>query len=164
MFDVFKNIEVKDTDKRGKSLFAKRDFKKDEVVFVAFGKIVSYYTQYTIPIARDLMIEPRTPEGNPVQYICHSCEPNLGIKNRTLFVAMRDIKEGEELFVHYGFLGYSFGKEMTEDGKELAEFDKTCRCGAANCAGYFRGYVDLSEEEKEKWKGYISDYLLHENN
>lgn len=161
MYNIVDHIEVRETFNRGKSLFAKHDFKKDDVVFVASGKIVNYYTQYTIPISRDLMIEPRTPKGNPVQYICHSCDPNLGIKNRTLFVAMRDIKKDEELLVHYGFLGDEFGKEMTEDGEANAKFDLTCSCGAPNCAGIFRGYKDFTPEEREKYKEYISDYLFN---
>lgn len=160
MYNILDHIEIKETSNHGKSLFAKHDFKKDEIVFLASGKIVKYPTQYTIPISKDLFIEPRTPKDNPVQYICHSCDPNLGLKNRTLFVAMRDINAGEELLVHYGFLGYEFGKEMTEDGKSQVKFDMTCHCGASNCAGYFRGYKDFTPEEREKWKEYISDYLL----
>ena|SRR6266567_1433505 len=160
MYNILDHIEVHETSTHGKSLFAKHAFKKDDIVFVASGKIVNYPTQYTIPIDQNLFIEPRTPKGNPVQYICHSCDPNLGIKSSTLFVAMRNIKAGEELFVHYGFLGYEFGKEMSEDGKETVKFDLTCHCGASNCVGRFRGHKEFTLEERTKWKGYISDYLL----
>jgi len=159
-YDIHENIEVKESPGKGKSLFAKRDFKKDEIVFVAFGKIVDYHTDYTIPIDHDLMIEPRTPEGNLVQYICHSCEPNVGIQDRSLFVAMRDIAQGEEIVTNYAFLGYEFGKEMNEDGQGRKAFDRTCRCGTKSCKGTMQAYKDLDPEEREKHRNYISDYLL----
>lgn len=163
LYDINANIEVRDTGKYGKSLFAKRDFKKDEIVFVVFGKVVNYHTDYTIPIDHNLMIEPRTPKGNPVQYLCHSCNPNIGIHDRTIFVAMRDILSGEEVLTHYGFLGYEFGCEMTENGKERKIFDSTCHCGAESCFGRMRGYSEFTPDERERYREYISDYLLDDN-
>ena len=93
-----------------------RPFTKGEIVLVASGRIVTYHTDYTIPIDTDLMIEPRIQEGNPAAYLCHSCDPNVGVRDRSLFVAMRDIGVGEEIRTHYGFIGYEFGHEMTADG------------------------------------------------
>src|SRR3989344_8805037 len=103
------NIYAKESERYGKSLFAQRDFKKDEVVFVAFGAVVTKPNDYTIPIDWKVFIEPRVPEGNLCQHICHSCEPNLGIKQRSLCVAMRNIKKDEEVTVDYGMLGYEYG-------------------------------------------------------
>ena len=100
LFNEAEHLDVKETGEKGKSLFAKHDFKKDDTVFVAFGKIVSYPTDYTIPIDENLKIEPRDP-GSLAQFICHSCEPNVGIKDRTVFVAMRDILKGEEILTSY---------------------------------------------------------------
>ena len=96
-YKIEDNIYAKDTGSYGKSLFAKKDFAKDELIFVAFGPLVKVATQYTIPISKHLKIEPRLPEGNICQYICHSCDPNMGIKDRTCLVAMRDIKKDEEI-------------------------------------------------------------------
>lgn len=104
LFNNAEHVEVKDTTGKGLSLFAVHDFKKDEVVFVAGGKIVNYATDYTIPIDHELKFEPRIP-GNEAQYLCHSCEPNIGIHDRTLFVAMRDIQKGEEVVTNYAFFG-----------------------------------------------------------
>lgn len=59
IFNSSEHIEVKETPNRGKSLFAKHNFKKDEVVFVAYGKIIRYATDYTIPISFDLYITKR---------------------------------------------------------------------------------------------------------
>src|SRR3989338_4766852 len=111
MWSNERNIEAKDRIPYGKSLFALRDFKKDEVVFVAYGAIVTKATDYTIPIDWKIFIEPRIPEGNICQYISHSCEPNLGIKQRSLFVAMKDIKKGEEITIDYAMIGYEYEGE-----------------------------------------------------
>lgn len=94
------------------------------------------------------------------QYVNHSCEPNIGVKNRSVFVAMRDISKGEELVTSYAFLGYEYGKEMTVDGKEKVEVNRKCNCGTKSCTGYLQCYKDMSEERKVKYKEYIFDYLL----
>jgi SET domain-containing protein len=95
------------------------------------------------------------PEGNLSQYICHSCEPNLGIKERTLFVAMRDIKKGEEVVIDYAMIVPEF-PEPAWDGWE----DWKCSCGRVSCRGKVKGYNQLSKQEQEKYKGYVSDFLL----
>ncbi len=153
MWSNEQNIEAKNRPPYGKSLFARKDFKKDEVVFVAYGAIVTKTTDYTIPIDWKVLIEPRIPDGNICQYICHSCEPNLGIKQRSLFVAMKDIKKGEEVTIDYAMIGYEYGDELSEDGR-------ICKCGKPTCRGKMGSYKELSEELKKKYEGYISDYLL----
>ena len=146
-FDSNEALEVKETVRRGKSLFAKKDFKKDKIVFVVYGAIAMYYTDYTIPIDHDLMIEPRIP-GSPGQYLCHSCEPNVGVKSRSLFVAMRDIKKGEEVVTNYAFLAYEYGHEKSIDGTKALDLDITCNCDAKNCEGVWGCYKHLSPEKK----------------
>lgn len=153
MYKIEDNIYVKDTGKYGKSLFAKKDFQKDEIVFVAYGPLVKEATLYTIPISNDLKIDPTLPEGNLCQYICHSCDPNLGIKNRTCFVAFKDIKKDEEVTIDYGMIGYEYTDEISETGRE-------CKCGSAMCRGKWGCYKELSSDLKKKYKGYISDYLV----
>lgn len=152
-YKIEHNIYVKDTGKYGKSLFAVRDFKKDEIVFVAFGPLIKHATQYTIPVSDDLKIDPTIPEGNLCQHICHSCEPNLGIKDRTLFVAMRDIKKDEEVRIDYAMIGYEYGDEITDE-------ERMCKCGSKLCRGKMGCYKELPKEIREKYKGYISNFLL----
>jgi uncharacterized protein len=62
--------------------------------------------------------------GSGAQYINHSCEPNLVtriVKGHILYVALRDIRAGEELTVDYRF------------DKKVEKVP--CRCGSAKCRG-----------------------------
>ena len=152
-YKIEDHIYAEETNLYGKSLFAARDFDKDELVFVAFGPLITDATLYTIPISETLKIDPTKPEGNRCQYICHSCDPNLGIKNRTFFVAFKDIKKGEEIRIDYAMIGYEYGDEITEQ-------ERVCKCGSKICRGKMGCYKELPQEIREKYKGYISDFLL----
>ncbi|MEP6741485.1 MAG: SET domain-containing protein-lysine N-methyltransferase [bacterium] len=62
--------------------------------------------------------------GNGTHYINHSCQPNAFMKilyGHILFIALRDIRPGEEVTIDY---------EST-----LHSNKKRCICGAASCRG-----------------------------
>ena len=62
--------------------------------------------------------------GNGSQYINHSCEPNCYIKityGHILFIALRDIRPGEEITCDYV--------------ESYHPDDYGCRCGAPRCRG-----------------------------
>jgi SET domain-containing protein len=62
--------------------------------------------------------------GNGTHYINHSCRPNAFMKilyGHILFIALRDIRPGEEITIDY---------EST-----LHSDEKRCSCGANNCRG-----------------------------
>ena len=62
--------------------------------------------------------------GNGTHYINHSCEPNAFMKilyDHILFIALRDIRPGEEITIDY---------EST-----LHSNKKRCICGAPSCRG-----------------------------
>ncbi len=61
---------------------------------------------------------------DPLRFTNHSCQPNAVLRirqGRVEFYAMRDVKVGEELTVHYG--------ETHHEGR------LRCRCGAPGCVG-----------------------------
>ncbi len=63
---------------------------------------------------------------NPARFINHSCAPNCEAEwdeSRIFINALRDIKQGEELFFNYNY--------DLEDYKE-----HPCRCGTPACVGY----------------------------
>ncbi len=154
-YNIEDSIYAKETGVYGKSLFAKKDFKKGEVVFVAFGSITTEPNFYTIPISKDLYIEPRVPEGNLSQYLCHSCEPNLGVKNRSVFVAMCDIKKNEEVTLDYAMIVLEFPEPAWEGWSNWA-----CKCGRKTCKGKVKGYFQLSADEKKKYSGHVSEFII----
>jgi SET domain-containing protein len=155
------DLEVRELEGKGKGLVATRNFKKGEALFVVEGEIINYATDYTIPINEKDLIEPRL-SRNISQFMNHSCDPNIHPgKDGRSYLAMRDIKIGEEVATHYGFLGHAFGNEGTIDGTMPISVDLTCRCGSLKCKGKLRGYDELSNEEKEQYKEYVLPFLLN---
>ena len=70
-------------------------------------------------------------------YFNHSCDPNVVYDKKGNFVALRNIKRNEELFLDYGLI---------TDGK----FKMKCACGATNCRGFVTGKDALNIEFRKK--------------
>jgi uncharacterized protein len=145
-------VYSKDIKTKGKSLFAKNEIKKGEIALIIKGEIVNKPTIYTIPIEKDKFID----DSNLGRYLCHSCNPNCGIKDKTKIVAMRDIKKDEEITIDYAMIVSRYENEMTNE-------NRICKCGEDNCRGELGEYSKLSSNLKKKYKGFISEYLLKLN-
>ena len=63
---------------------------------------------------------------HPVNFINHSCEPNVGYDSADHIVALRRISPGEEIRMDYGTFSFSF------------DHDFKCTCGAWRCRGRVR--------------------------
>jgi SET domain-containing protein len=66
---------------------------------------------------------------NTARYINHACDPNCHTEqfgNTIWFVAIKDIRAGEELTSNYGY-----------DDEDYA--NNPCHCGAHHCCGYILG-------------------------
>lgn len=155
------NVFIDSVSERGdKGMFANKYFKEGEVVWRLFGDTVSYATDYTIPVGKGIAVEPRL-SRSVGQFMNHSCEPNIGTQNNGRdYVAIRPIQKGEELFTHYGFLGYEYGHEKEIDGSGQKVFDLACHCGAPTCKGVLGSFKNFTQEEKEKWRPYILPFLF----
>ena len=81
-----------------------------------------------IQIDDDLFIAPVTEEERELSmlYSNHSCDPNLGMRGEITFVAMRDIRAGEELTHDWA---------MTDDD----DYSIECNCGAPDCRKILTG-------------------------
>lgn len=101
-----------------------------------------------IQIADDLFICPVTEEEREgsVIFSNHSCEPNLGLRGRIVFVAMRDIAADEELTHDWA---------MTDDSDEVTE----CHCGSVRCRRTISGKDWERPELQERYAGFFSSYL-----
>ena len=150
--------EIRASQIHGRGLFATTDIAKDEIVAVKGGHIVDRKTlrqqiapplgPVEIQIDEDLFIAPVTEEERELSmlYSNHSCNPNLGMRGEIKFVAMRDIRAGEELTHDWA---------MTDDD----DYSVECKCGAPDCRKILTGKDWQRPELQKRYAGYFSAYL-----
>src|ERR1700704_3345781 len=126
--------EVRESPIHGRGLFATAKIDKDEIVAVKGGHIVDRKTlrekitpvlgPVEIQIDDELYIAPvtQTEREGSMLYSNHSCDANLGMRGEITFVALRDIRAGEELTHDWC---------VTDDD----DYSIECKCRAANCRG-----------------------------
>lgn len=156
-----KNFQIKNST-WGKGLFAIQDISQGDFIIEWNDGTSEVYTLENI---KDL---PSHAKDHAVQFgenlwidhkdgrnINHSCAPNCGWRGLSTLVAMRDIKNGEELFLDYSTM---------EDSEW--EMPRTCECGSLNCRKKIGGFRFLNKETVgEYMKGkYISEWLVKKYN
>jgi hypothetical protein len=145
-------LRVARADGRGSSLFADRRYKPEEPVMVTVGPIVAVGTRFTVAIAAELFVDP-VPVDNLARYLNHSCDPNVGIRHRTVFVALRDIAAGEEVGIDYAMFVDDYGDEITDE-------QLVCRCGSPHCRGRLGAFDRLPQDLRSKYAPFTSEWLL----
>ena len=150
--------EVHESQIHGRGLFAMADIAEDEIVAVKGGHIIDGKTlrkeitprlaPVEIQIDTDLFIAPVTEQEREASMLCsnHSCNPNLGIRGEITFVAMRDIRAGEELTHDWA---------MTDDD----DYSIECKCGTSNCRKILTGKDWQRPDLQKRYAGYFSAYL-----
>ena len=150
--------EVRESKIHGRGLFATADIAKDEVVAVKGGHIISReqlrekitprFGPVEIQIDDNLFIAPVTEEEREgsMLYSNHSCDANIGMRGEITFVAMRDVRAGEELTHDWA----------TTDNDD---YSVECNCGATNCRKILTGRDWQRPELQKRYAGYFSAYL-----
>jgi len=150
--------EVRESEIHGRGLFATRDIAKGEVVAVKGGHIVDREMlrreitpklgPVEIQIGDDLFIAPVTDDERELSmlYSNHSCDANIGMRGEITFVAMRDIRAGEELTHDWC---------TTDDD----DYSVSCKCGSAKCRKKLTGKDWRRPELQKRYAGYFSAYL-----
>jgi uncharacterized protein len=150
--------EVRESKIHGRGLFAMADITKDEIVAVKGGHIVDRKTlreeitprlgPVEIQIDDDFFIAPVTDDERErsMLYLNHSCDANLGMRGKIMFVAMRDIRAGEEVTHDWA---------MTDDD----DYSVECKCGAPDCRKILTGKDWRRPELQKRYAGYFSAYL-----
>jgi uncharacterized protein len=150
--------EVRESQIHGSGLFAIAAIAKDEMIAVKGGHIVDGKTlrekitpvlgPVEIQIGDDLFIAPVSDEERELSmlYLNHSCDPNLGVCGEITFVAMRDIRAGEELTHDWA---------MTDDD----DYSIECNCGAPDCRKALTGKDWQRPDLQTRYAGYFSAYL-----
>jgi hypothetical protein len=149
---------VRESPIHGRGLFAADDIAQGKIVTVKGGSIINraqlqellpWLGSAEVQIADDLFICPTTAaerEGS-ILFSNHSCDPNMGVCGQIVFVAMRDIRTGEELTHDWA---------MTDDD----DSSTSCHCGAVNCRGQVTGKDWMRPELQARYGQYFSSYLL----
>lgn len=155
--------EVRESKIHGRGLFAVAAIAKDEIVAVKGGHIVDRKTlrekitprlgPVEIQIDDNLFVAPATEEERDLSmlYSNHSCDPNLGMRGEITFVAVRDIRAGEELTHDWA---------ITDDD----DYSVECNCGASRCRQIITGKDWQRPELQKRYAGYFSAYLTRKIN
>jgi SET domain-containing protein len=149
--------EVRASGTHGRGLFAARAIREGEIVSIRGGHILPRrlprglrpprgYWGY--PIAGGFVLGPltRREADSVMMFLNHSCEPNVGIQGQIIFVAMRDIRRGEELTIDYAMFG--------GDPRPMR-----CACQAKACRGVVTAADWRRADLRRKYRGYFSSYL-----
>lgn len=145
-------IFVKDGSRYGKGVFCKEKIRKDELVAEFDGEIYGWDDDGWNQELYDHVIqfeERKWRDSNGVaRLINHSCNPNCGVKDLFKIVAMRDIEPGEQITWDY---------EMTE---KHPWWRMKCECGEDNCRREIENFDNMPQNVRDRYKGYISEWLL----
>lgn len=151
-------LEIRETQKYGKGVFAKENVGKGEKVAIFGGYIVKLdeETEDTgIQIEEDLILA-SLDHIEPTDLINHSCNPNCGVKGQIFLVSMRDINKDEQITFDYAMCLYS------KSEKDFYSFK--CVCGETD----YREVVTSNDWKipnlQEKYNGYFELYLQEKIN
>jgi hypothetical protein len=94
----------------------------------------------------------------------HSCNPNAFVKGKNELVAMKDVKEGEEITFDYSTTMNDNKKRIEETGGELWTCE--CECGGKDCRGIIDQFKTLPKERQSFYVegGFMPDFMLRKFN
>jgi SET domain-containing protein len=152
-------LEVKKTDKYGKGVFAVKNIKKDELLAIFGGyiltlkeeeKLLGEFSDTGMQIHDNFVLTSKNSKEN-TDYFNHSCDPNSGFKGQIFLVAMRDIKKGEEITFDYAMVLCS--------NKDAKLYKIKCLCGRKNCRGFITEEDWKIPKLQKKYNGYFQYFL-----
>ena len=152
---ISSKVEVRKSgiDKMG--MYAKDDISKGEIVYIKGGHILTRDELFSssvinsyLPISDDYFIGAISVEEEPYVklYNNHSCDPNCGMNGEITFVAIKDIKAGEELTIDYAFI-------------DNEDYSFECHCGSPKCRHIITGFDWKIKELQKRYYPYFAQYL-----
>jgi len=150
--------EIRESSINEKGLFAKASVAKNEIVVIRAGHIINeedlrrkrdVVGDADLQISDEFYLAPLSREEfkNIMTFVNHSCEPNLGIMGNCIFVALKEIKAGEELYLDYAMF----------DNNDTSF---VCNCRTSFCRKVITGRDWKRKELQAKYGDYFSSYLL----
>jgi len=126
------------------ALFATQSFRPGEVIAeFSAGTIAAEPTYLTVQVGvgKHITLQPEF-----LQYINHSCDPNVFFNTTTLqVVALKEIRAEDEMTFFY----------PSTEWKMTQWF--SCYCGSAHCLGKIKGAAFLSREARERYR--LTDFI-----
>lgn len=148
-------LTVRPNGKLGLAVFATENIPAGTRIAVFTGETYRSKTALGLPdIMRDHAIQ-IGPEEFVFGYqglahcLCHSCDPNCGIRNLTEIFAVRDIASGEQL---------SWDYRCSENSNWVM---KDCLCGSERCTGTVANFDSLPSEIRAEYlnKSMVSEWI-----
>jgi hypothetical protein len=140
------------TEKTGLGIFARKEIAAGTVIGDYIGKVIRTEEYDIESDKRGLYLMYMTDEASiypdlskpGIHLLNHSCDPNCWIYvylGHTLFIAVRDIKIGEQLSISY---------LLDPKDKYCDPCLHDCKCETANCTGT----MHLSRNKFDKWQAF----------
>ena len=154
-------VRIRKSEINKKGIFAVKPIKKDEILSVYGGYIITrrQYKQlakndfkhigdYAIEVAEGFyLVSSKKGRLEDDDFFNHSCNPNAGIKGHLIMAAMRDIHPKEEITYDYA---------MTDAG---IDYNFKCSCLSKDCRKVITGGDWQIKRLQRKYKGYISWFV-----
>lgn len=143
-------FELRKSSGKGEGIFATKSFTVGDIVMVGVIKeALNGNHSHASQIGENRFVL----HDGLITKVNHSCDPNCGIRvNETgahNFVAIREISVNEEITFDYAMRNYI-----------IDYFPKKCMCGSKKCRGRITGWIDLPDEKKKDYKGFVAPYML----
>jgi hypothetical protein len=151
-------LVVSDSQIQGKGVFTTKNIDKDTVVIVWGGVVVSidefrsgHGVKHTnVGIADDkFLVAPTDSEFSLDDYMNHSCDPNLWLKDAITLVSRRDIFSGEELTFDYAI-------ELADESYIMKV---ECNCGSKLCRKVVTGRDWRQSSVQLAYQNHFSPFL-----
>ena len=158
-------VEIRQSPIHGKGMFASAPIKQGEVVNIWGGTLLlteediagdqakewraKGYVWATIGEGLYLAALLNEDEEDLTNFINHSCDPNVWMKDEVTLVARRDIVVGEELTIDYAVF----------EGNEKWVGPWECRCGSELCRGRCTGSDWRQKELQERYRNHFSPFI-----
>lgn len=153
-----KSCEIK-VQNSSKGVFAKKMIQKNDLIaiwggiiysdneLIEMGKVHPHLLTHPVSVFEGFYLGPSNlNQMDDVEFMNHSCNPNVGIKGQIILVARRNILPGEEVCFDY---------ETTETNQESF----LCNCGEKNCRKKITGNAWKNKSFQKKNKGFFSWYI-----
>lgn len=147
---VHENTEVWQKFTGGqKGLFSKTHHSDgDVIVDFSASTIAAQPTYLTLQVGMRKHI---TLQPEYLQYVNHSCEPNVFFDTSTMqLIAIKNINAGDELVFFYPSAEWKMSRTFT------------CCCGSPSCLGVIKGAAWLSHEVLNKYR--LTDFIQQQLN